>query len=127
MLAIRVIPEFDNPGHCRSIAFDPYFREIVNCIYANTAWGLSDGLMIRGGPPGGVLDVSNEKTYQLIKGVISDLNDLFPENIIMLGGDEVQESCLTMGSNWTIFATAHHISQSRDAFQVFINRTRGIL
>ena len=57
-LAIRVVPEFDNPGHTRAIGMDPYFNEIIRCYDPNYEIG--------GGPPSGVLDPSYEKTYDLI-------------------------------------------------------------
>jgi len=31
-LAIRVIPEFDNPGHVRAVGTDPYFNDIILCF-----------------------------------------------------------------------------------------------
>lgn len=78
-LAIRVIPEFDNPGHTRSIGLDPEFKEIIRCFdkdWPNTPPG---AYKINGGPPTGVLDPLYDKTYELIKGIFTDMNAIFPD------------------------------------------------
>jgi hexosaminidase len=48
---------------------------------------------INGGPPTGVLDPSYTKTYELLQGIFTDFQNLFPDNMIHLGGDEVLQSC----------------------------------
>lgn len=40
-LAIRVIPEFENPGHSRAVGLDPEFREIMTCFNKDTPYPLS--------------------------------------------------------------------------------------
>jgi hexosaminidase len=92
-LGIRVIPEFDNPGHTRAIGFDPYFLDTIRCFNKDWAYSVPDGYRINGGPPTGVLDPSNNKTYELLAGIFKDFNTLFKDNMIHLGGDEVLQSC----------------------------------
>ncbi len=34
-----------------------------------------------------------DKTYEFISGMIQELNDLFPDTHIHLGGDEIDQEC----------------------------------
>jgi hexosaminidase len=45
-LAIRVVPEFDNPGHSRAIGLDPYFTEIVRCFNKTDQYNLTNAYRI---------------------------------------------------------------------------------
>ena len=93
-MAIRVVPEFDNPGHARAIGLDPEFREIILCF--DKDWPSTvrpDGFKVKGGPPSGLIDPSKNKTYELIKGLFEDMNNTFIDNMIHLGGDEALTSC----------------------------------
>ena len=69
-LAIRVIPEFDNPGHARSIGLDPNFSEIIRCFNKDWANTVPGAYKINGGPPTGVLDPSYQKTYDLLQAIL---------------------------------------------------------
>lgn len=64
-LAIRVIPEFDNPGHLRAIGYA--LRDITLCFskdWHSTVPGAP--YKINGGPPTGVLDPSKVESYELL-------------------------------------------------------------
>jgi len=65
-LAIRVVPEFDNPGHSRAIGLDPYFTEIVRCFNKTDVYTVKDGYDIKGTPLSAPLDPSMDKTYEYI-------------------------------------------------------------
>jgi hexosaminidase len=63
---IRVIPEFDNPGHSRAVGFDPYFTEVVRCFNDTDRYNLKNAYEIKGTPLSAPLDPSMEKTYEAI-------------------------------------------------------------
>jgi hexosaminidase len=92
-LAIRVIPEFDNPGHSRAIGFDPYFTEIVRCFNDTEPYKVPNAYEIKGAPLSAPLDPSMEKTYEAIQGILTEMNELFPDSHVHLGGDEVDTAC----------------------------------
>jgi hexosaminidase len=92
-LGIRIIPEFDNPGHSRAIGNDPEFEDITLCFQKDGPSTVPGAYKVKGGPPSAVLDPSNNKTYNLTRGIIEDLNATFPDSYIHLGGDEVRDSC----------------------------------
>jgi hexosaminidase len=92
-LAIRVVPEFDNPGHSRAIGLDPYFTEIVRCFNKTNQYNLTNAYGIMGTPLSCPVDPSMDKTYEFISGMINDLTSWFPDAHIHLGGDEINQTC----------------------------------
>ncbi|KAK4841401.1 hypothetical protein QYF36_003847 [Acer negundo] len=90
---VRVLPEIDSPGHTGSWA--KAYPEIVTCANmfwwpAQTEW--ADRLASE---PGGTghLNPLNPKTYQVLKNVISDVVNLFPEPFYHGGADEIIPGC----------------------------------
>lgn len=77
-LGIDVIPEIDMPGHMMA-ALTAYPHLGENKKYeVRTHWGVSDD----------VLDVSNPQTLQFAKDIIAEICDLFPYQMVHIGGDE---------------------------------------
>eukprot|EP00349_Pseudokeronopsis_sp_Brazil_P000106 CAMPEP_0202957076 /NCGR_PEP_ID=MMETSP1396-20130829/1506_1 /ASSEMBLY_ACC=CAM_ASM_000872 /TAXON_ID= /ORGANISM="Pseudokeronopsis sp., Strain Brazil" /LENGTH=144 /DNA_ID=CAMNT_0049674379 /DNA_START=586 /DNA_END=1020 /DNA_ORIENTATION=- len=88
-LGVKVMPEFDNPGHARSIGMDPDLTYMIRCFSKDWPYTLSGAYKMKGGPPTGVIDPYYAESYDVVEGILSDLNDLFPEPMVHLGGDEV--------------------------------------
>ncbi|XP_059486951.1 uncharacterized protein LOC132203301 [Neocloeon triangulifer] len=79
---IRVIPEFDSPGHTR--AWGNSHPELLATCYGSD--GQPDGSL-------GPLDPSKETTFQFVNNLFSEVSQLFPERYFHLGGDEVNYTC----------------------------------
>lgn len=74
--AIRVIVEFDTPGHVGG-----FCRSHDTCVWYNqpSTWPA--------GATGCLLDPSKPQTWSLLNSTFSDLMDLFPDEMLMIGGD----------------------------------------
>ncbi|GAA52851.1 thioredoxin domain-containing protein 3 homolog, partial [Clonorchis sinensis] len=78
---IRVIPEFDIPGHTRSLAYSkPELLAQCQGYEDNTVYF-------------GPLNPFINETYQFIENFLIEMFNLFPDEYIHLGGDEVQPAC----------------------------------
>ena len=82
---IRVVPEFDMPGHTSSwiLAYPEYgsgedIKELPKVF----------------GIPRAELDPSNEKTYKFIDSFVGEMAEIFPDEYFHIGGDE------TKGQGW---------------------------
>ena len=79
-LGIRVVPEFDLPGHASAIAVAyPELMAEQKSYVMERHWGVFEPL----------LDVTNPNVYKFIDTMVSELTNLFPDEYLHIGGDEV--------------------------------------
>ncbi|PKA59282.1 Beta-hexosaminidase 3 [Apostasia shenzhenica] len=103
---INVLAEIDVPGHARS-------------------WGIGYPSLWPSSNCQEPLDVSNEFTFQVIDGILSDFSKIFKFKFVHLGGDEVNTSCWTRTphiSNWL----KNHGMNGSDAYRYFVLRAQKI-
>merc|ERR1712087_158277 len=81
---IRVVPEFDIPGHTMSWCVG--YPEICPDPKCNSPDGENDS-------PDGILNPANNFTYELIEGLLNEAGDVFTDEYVHIGGDETQTSC----------------------------------
>ena len=126
-LAIRVIPEFDNPGHSRAIGLDPYFTEIVRCFNKTIEYTVPNAYKIAGTPLSSPLDPSMEKSYEYISGFLKELNGLFPDSMIHLGGEEIDETCFDENPGIKDFMNKRGIKTYSELIVSHITKVRAML
>ncbi|OAA34243.1 N-acetylglucosaminidase [Metarhizium rileyi] len=88
---VRVIPELDIPGHSSS-GWKQIDKDIVTCSnswWSNDVWPLHTAVQ----PNPGQLDVLNNKTYDVVAKVYSELSKKFSDDFFHVGGDELQVGC----------------------------------
>ena len=77
---IQIIPEIDLPGHTRAIlASYPNLSCKGYPFRVSTHWGIHKD----------VLCLGKEEVFEFIQDVLKEIIELFPSNIIHIGGDEV--------------------------------------
>ena len=76
---ITIIPEVDFPGHMQAaLASYPELGCTNGAYEVGTRWGVSDLVLCAG----------QEKTYQFLEDVLTEVLDIFPSEYIHIGGDE---------------------------------------
>jgi hexosaminidase len=77
---IRVVPEFDVPGHTTSwLVGYPQLGSVPGPYQIERQWGVFDPTM----------DPARESTYQFLDAFIGEMAALFPDPFFHIGGDEV--------------------------------------
>lgn len=108
---VRVVPEIDSPGHSLSWAFSPNLSDIaMRCSKYN-----------------GQLDPTLNKTYDVVKGVLTDIQEYFSDEFVHLGGDEVSKNCW-LNKTWIVdFMNFSNLSTVFDLQDYYAKRERTFL
>ncbi|KAJ1673749.1 Glucosamine-6-phosphate isomerase (Glucosamine-6-phosphate deaminase) (GNPDA) (GlcN6P deaminase) [Spiromyces aspiralis] len=97
---VRVIPEFDMPGHTYIIGKS--FPDIMSCLNVQPKWS-----EFAAEPPSGQLDITNPKALSLAKDIIKEYSALFPDSHFHVGGDEVNMNCWEKSNTMQDYLAAH--------------------
>jgi hexosaminidase len=108
-LGIRVIPEFDIPGH--STAWFAGYPELAS----------TPGPFVPVDRGGSVMDPSKESTYAFLDGFIGEMTQLFPDPYFHIGGDEVVARIWNQSESIQAFAKEHGLKDAA-AIQVYFNQ-----
>jgi len=116
--AIRVVPEFDMPGHTTS--WFPGYPQLAS----------GPGPFEIGGDYGvfdPVMDPSREATYVFLDGFIGEMAALFPDPYFHVGGDEVNGKQWSQSAHIQAFAKQHRFHDPRHIQLYFSQRIHQIL
>jgi hexosaminidase len=109
---IRVIPEFDMPGHTSAwFVGYPELASGPGPYTIGTHYGVFDPAM----------DPTKEETYAFLDGFIGEMAALFPDPFFHIGGDEVNGRQWSQSAAVPAFAKEHNLADSR-AIQVYFNQ-----
>ena len=96
---IRVIPEFDTPGHVQQgyRALDP---PILTQCYGETGHPTVTG----------PLDPTLDDTYSFLTELYAEIQTIFPDRFVHVGGDEVDTGCWGSNPGIQAYMKAHNLT-----------------
>jgi len=115
---IRVVPEFDMPGH--STAWFVGYPELASGsgpYQIERKWGVFDPAM----------DPTEERTYKFLDGFIGEMAKLFPDRYFHIGGDEVNGKEWDANATIQAFMRAHGLKSNQDLQAYFNTRVQKIV
>ncbi|CAG0904662.1 unnamed protein product [Darwinula stevensoni] len=112
---IRVVPEFDTPGHTQS-----WGRAMPGLLTA--CRGASLWKMFLDLPEYGPIDPSREENYAFLRKFFGEVLETFPDRFLHLGGDEVDFLCWKMNGDIWDFMTRQNISSFEGLQAYYMNR-----
>lgn len=111
---IRVLPEFDMPGHSRSWVVG----------YPQLASGPGPFTLEQGDP---IIDPTREETYKFLEKFIAEMAKLFPDAYFHIGGDEVDGKQWDANPKIQEFIHAHGMKNNQDLQAYFNKRLEKVL
>jgi hexosaminidase len=115
---IRVVPEFDMPGH--STAWFAGYPELASGSgpYAvERKWGVFDPAM----------DPTDEKTYKFLNEFIGEMARLFPDQFFHIGGDEVSGKEWDANPRIQAFKKSHKLKDNAGLQAYFSGRLQELV
>lgn len=103
---IRVIPEFDTPGHMKSWGYG-YKDLLARCFTKDGTEDFNRNM----------IDPTQEDSWDLLLALFQEVFDVFPDNYVHLGGDETEywiPNCWERNKNVTDFMKLYGMSTTRD-------------
>ena len=104
---ITIIPEIDMPGHMlAALACYPELGCTGGPYQVGHYWGVYTD----------VLCVGNPKVYEFVEGVLTELMDIFPSEVIHIGGDE------TPTVKWEACPKCQALGHTKDKLQAYFTQ-----
>jgi hexosaminidase len=108
---IRVVPEFDMPGHSTAwFVGHPELASGKGPYEIERKWGIFDPAM----------DPTNEKVYKFLDDLIGEMARLFPDHYFHIGGDEVNGKEWDANPRIQAYMKAHGI-KNNEALQAYFS------
>lgn len=115
---IRVVPEFDMPGHSTAwFVGYPNLASAPGPYSIERKWGVFDPAM----------DPTRESTYKFLDAFIGEMAKLFPDQFFHIGGDEVNGKQWDANPKIQEFMRAHSLKNNADLQAYFNQRIQKIV
>ncbi len=115
---IRVVPEFDMPGHATSwMVGYPHLGSAPGPYSVETLFGIFDA----------ALDPTRESTYRFLDAFLGEMAGLFPDPYMHIGGDESNGKAWRANPRIRAFMKAHGYTTTQQLQTYFETRVQRIL
>jgi len=115
---IRVVPEFDMPGHSTAwFVGHPELASGPGPYDIERKWGVFDPAM----------DPTNEKTYKFLDEFVAEMAKLFPDHYFHIGGDEVNGKQWDTNPKIVEFKKSHGLKDNETLQAYFSQRIQKIV
>lgn len=115
---IRVLPEFDMPGHSTSwFVGYPELASGPGPYQIERRWGIFDPAM----------DPSRQSTYKFLDKFVGEMAELFPDHYFHIGGDEVNGKQWDASPKMQEFMHAHKLKNNQELQQYFTLQVQKIV
>jgi len=115
---IRVVPEFDMPGHSTAwFVGHPELASGKGPYEIERTWGIFDPAM----------DPTNEKVYKFLDDLIGEMARIFPDHYFHIGGDEVNGKEWDANPKIQAFMKAHGLKNNQALQAYFSGRVQKLV
>ena len=112
---IRVIPEFDSPGHTHGLSYA--FPHVMTRCYEDGSWS---GFV-------GPVNPAVPALYKLLKGLFQEFLELFPDNFLHLGADEVPLKCWESNPLVQQLMSQYHLDRPELVTDFYLRKVQNIV